>query len=139
MSDSITATAGSLPTIGGHHLGGVRTVMMFARHTKTDEIVSLPLRLVERNPNDQWVFELADPEWLGLLDFDFERVCLAAQVEQRFVTIDADIVAVDEHQRLLVQARTQTFWDVPSGRVFRVAAGVTRPRIPFRRFEALED
>lgn len=113
-------------------------MMMFARHNQTDEIVSIPLRLSERNTKDQWVFDLPDPEWLGLLDFDFERVCLAAQVDQRFVTIDADVVAVDDRQRLIVQARSQTFWDVPTGRVFRVASGVTRPRIPYQRRPSLE-
>lgn len=137
MSDSITRTQ-SQPTIGEHHLlGGVRTVMMLARHSRTDELVTIPLRAHERRADDQWVFELADPAWLELIDFQFQRICLTGQVQERFVTIDADIVAIDDNHRLIVQARSQTFWDVPSGRVFRVASGMRRPRIPFQEAQKL--
>ncbi len=115
------------PLIGAHHLGGVGTTMMVARDLESGDVVSLPLRLEEQRSDGAWVFAIGAEGWRELLDFEFDRVCLVAQVDEKFVTIDADFEGMED-SRVVLAPRQQTYWDVPSGRVFRVASSVRRSK-----------
>lgn len=127
MTNSLTSRPN--PTIGAHHLGGVRTVMMVARHQESRSLITVPLRLVEQRIDDVWTFEVGSESWEELIDVELDSVCLVAQVDDRFVTIDANVKSFERGSHLEILPRRQTFWDVPTGRVFRVASGPDRPAV----------
>lgn len=117
------------PQAFGVHLGGVGAVMLHAWHDTEHRFVALALRVVERTPRGRLVFEPPDPEWLVLLERQYDAVCLTAQVDQRFVTVEGTVDAVirEPEPRVIILPVSQTFWDIVSRRVARVACDAPRP------------
>lgn len=115
----------------GAHLGGVRSVMLIAWHDTQHRFMTLPLRIFERTRAGQLIFTLPDPDWAALLADDYEVICLTAQVEDRFVSVEGTIDLVDEggRQLVVVDPSAQTFWDAISGRVARVSSSALRERL----------
>ena len=120
----------NVPKEFGAHLGGVSSVMLHAWHDTEHRFVALALRVVERTGEGRLVLEPPDPEWLVLLERRYDVVCLTAQVDERFVTVEGTLHAVirQPQPRVIIVPVSQTFWDTISRRVARVACDAPRTR-----------
>ncbi len=108
----------------GRQLGALESIMLVAWKRGSSEFDTMALKLSQRTPEGELVFELPDPQWVVLLEQnDYERVTLTAQVDERFVTLEGTLerVIYDAPTRVVVSPSDQTFWDVESGRAFRIA------------------
>lgn len=105
-------------------LGGVQSVMFVGWDRSNQQFDAMALRVFERTRDGQLVFELPDPEWSILLERDYGTVCLTAQVDDRFVTVEGRVERVERDAivRLVVEPTRRTFWDLASGQVFQIAS-----------------